>query len=138
MRTALPTPTPETCHFWAGCKSGELRLQRCTSCVQVYFPPRSFCPKCGSRNVEVFAASGRGVLHSYIINHRPRSDMGTQPHSIAVVQLDEGPRMLTNIINCPQTPEALLLDMPVTVVFENQNDEIFLPLFEPAKDRGQL
>lgn len=133
MRDILPTPTPETAHFWEGCKVGELRLQRCESCSHVYFPPRAFCPKCSSRDVAVFPASGMGTLHSYIINHRPRTDMGTEPHSIAVVELSEGPRMMTNIVNCPQTPEALILDMPIQVVFERKNDEIVLPLFEPVK-----
>ena len=59
--------------------------------------------------------------------------MGTEPHSIAVVTLAEGPRMMTNIIGCPQTPEALQLDMPLEVVFEKQNDDIYLPLFKPAE-----
>ena len=58
--------------------------------------------------------------------------MGTEPHSIAVVTLAEGPRMMTNVIGCPQTPEALQLDMPLEVVFEKQNDDISLPLFKPA------
>lgn len=58
--------------------------------------------------------------------------MGTEPHSIAVVTLEEGPRMMTNIVNCPQTPEALLLDMKLQVVFEAQNDKITLPFFKPA------
>src|SRR5882757_9561706 len=120
MRSALPLPTPETAHFWEGCRSGELRLQRCVACAHVYFPPRPFCPKCSSREVAVFTASGRGTLCSYVINHRPRPDMGADPHSIAIVQLQEGPRLMTNIINCPQTPEALVLDMPVEVVFERQ------------------
>ena len=131
MRTALPKPTPETLHFWEGCQAGELRLQRCTSCSHVYFPPRPFCPKCSHRDVETFAASGKGTLYSYVINHRPRPDMGKEPHSIAVVQLAEGPRMMTNIVNCPQTPQALVLDMAVRVTFERQNDDITLPLFEP-------
>ena len=71
--------------------------------------------------------------YSYVINHRPRPDMGTEPYAIAVVQLDEGPRMMTNIVGCPQTPEALVLDMPMQVHFAKQTDEISLPLFEPAK-----
>jgi uncharacterized OB-fold protein len=83
----------------------------------------------------VVVASGRGTLYSYIINHRPRPDMGTEPHSIAVVQLAEGPRMMSNIVHCPQTPDALVLDMPLRVIFEKQNDEIALPLFEPVTDR---
>lgn len=133
MPRMLPEPTPETRHFWEGCKAGELRLQRCTDCKNSYFPPRAFCPKCGSRDVEVYAASGKGKLYSYVINHRPRPDMGTEPHSIAVVELAEGPRMMTNIIGCPQTPEALQLDMNVQVTFQKESDDISLPLFEPAK-----
>jgi uncharacterized OB-fold protein len=129
----LPDPTPETRHFWDGCKEGELRLQRCTECGYSYFPPRAFCPKCSSRAVEIYKASGKGVLWSYVINMRPRPDMGTEPYAIAVVQLDEGPRMMTNIVNCPQTPEALQLDMKVAVTFAKMSDAISLPLFEPAK-----
>jgi uncharacterized OB-fold protein len=133
MPRILPEPTPETRHFWEGCKAGELRLQRCRACAQTYFPPRPFCPACASREVEVFAASGKATLYSYVINHRPRPDMGKEPHSIAVVELDEGPRLMTNVINCPQTPEALRLDMPLQVVFEAVSEEISLPLFEPAR-----
>jgi uncharacterized OB-fold protein len=130
----LPEPTPETRHFWDGCKEGELRLQRCSTCGGgAYFPPRPFCPKCGSREVEVFPASGRAVLWSYVINHRPRPDMGPDPYAIAVVKLDEGPTMMTNIVGCPQTPQALQLDMPVKVVFEKQTDDITLPFFTPAE-----
>ncbi len=132
MDRILPQPTPETRHFWEGCKAGELRLQRCTACEKSYFPPRPFCPACGSRDVSVFAASGKATLYSYVINHRPRSDMGTEPHSIAVVTLAEGPRMMTNVVGCPQTPEALQLDMPLEVTFLQANDDIALPLFQPA------
>ncbi len=131
MDRLLPQPTPETRHFWDGCKAGELRLQRCAACAESYFPPRPFCPACGSREVEVYPASGRAMLYSYVINHRPRADMGKDPHSIAVVQLEEGPRMMTNIVGCPQTPEALTLDMPLEVIFETFGD-IALPFFKPA------
>jgi uncharacterized OB-fold protein len=129
----LPEPTPETRHFWDGCKDGELRLQRCTACQDSYFPPRPFCPKCGSRDVEVYKASGEAVLWSYVINQRPRPDMGTEPYAIAVVKLAEGPTMMTNIVDCPQTPEALQLDMPLKVSFAKQTDDITLPLFAPAE-----
>ena len=132
MPRMLPEPTPETRHFWEGCKDGELRLQRCTDCDHNYFPPRPFCPKCGSRDVEVFKASGKGILYSYVIHHRPVPGF-KPPYAIAVVELEEGPRMMTNIIGCPQTPEALQLDMAVEVVFEKQTDDISLPLFQPAK-----
>ncbi len=128
----LPTPTPETQHFWDGCKKGELLLQRCKTCSESYFPPRPFCPHCASRDVEIYKASGKATLYSYVINHRPRPDMGTQPYAIAVVALDEGPRMMTNITGCPQTPEALVLDMPLKVSFLDASDTIALPLFAPA------
>lgn len=133
MPRTLPRPTPETRHFWEGCQAGELRLQRCLACREAYFPPRPFCPHCASRDVEVFAASGRATLYSYVINHRPRPDIGTEPYAIAVVELDEGPRLMTNVLNCPQTPDALQLDMPLQVLFRAESEEITLPYFEPAR-----
>jgi uncharacterized OB-fold protein len=111
---AKPKPTPETQHFWDGTQAGELRLQRCDACANVYFPPRPFCPSCASRKVSVFNASGKG-------------------NAIAIVELDEGPRMMSNIIDCPQTPEALELDMKLEVAFEKLDDKITLPQFRPAK-----
>ncbi|MGB5903925.1 MAG: OB-fold domain-containing protein [Xanthobacteraceae bacterium] len=130
---ARPIPTPETQHFWDGTKAGELRLQRCDACDHVYFPPRPFCPSCASRKVSVFPASGKATLYSYVINHRPPAPGFTPPYAIAVVTLEEGPRMMTNIVDCPQTPEALVLDMPLKVTFEKLDDAITLPLFAPAK-----
>jgi uncharacterized protein len=129
---ARPKPTPETQHFWDGTRAGELRLQRCDDCAKSYFPPRPFCPACGSRKVSVFKASGKGKLYSYIIHHRPAPGF-TPPYSIAVVELDEGPRMMSNIVDCPQTPEALELDMPLEVKFEKLDEQITLTLFRPAK-----
>ncbi|MDF1856591.1 OB-fold domain-containing protein [Pseudooceanicola sp.] len=128
----LPIPTPETRHFWEGTRIGELRLQRCIACDNTYFPPRPFCPDCGSRDVSIYAASGRGALHSYIINHIGAPGM-KPPFAVAIVELEEGPRMMANIHDCPQTPEALVLDMPLEVSFEKVTDEITLPQFKPAK-----
>jgi uncharacterized protein len=127
----LPVPTPETTHYWEGCAKGELRLQKCKACGNVYFPPRPFCAKCSSREVGVVKASGKATLHTYVIHHRPAPGF-TPPYAIAVVELEEGPRMMTNIVGCPQTPEALRLDMPLVVTFEKQNDTITLPFFKPA------
>lgn len=127
-----PVPTPETQHYWDGAAAGELRLQRCRSCSKAYFPPRPFCPSCGSRDVAVFAASGRATLYSYVINHRPAAPGFTAPYAIAVVELEEGPRLMTNIIDLPQTPEALVLDMPLQVAFQQLDDKITLPVFRPA------
>ena len=127
----IPVPTPETKHFWDGAKSGRLLLQRCEDCGNVYFPPRPFCCKCCSRKVEVFEASGRGILLSYIISHRDVPGY-TAPYSIAIVELEEGPRIISNIVGCDQTPEALVLDMPLEVSFLKLSDEISLPQFRPA------
>jgi uncharacterized OB-fold protein len=126
-----PQPTPETQHYWDGAREGELRLQRCDDCGKAYFPPRPFCPACAGRNVVVFAASGRGRLFSYVIHHRAAPGF-TPPYAIAVVELEEGPRLMTNIVGCPQTPEALVLDMPLEVVFEKLDDLISLPMFRPV------
>ncbi len=129
----VPQPTPETQHYWDGANVGELRLQTCNSCDHTYFPPRPFCPKCGSRDVKVIKASGKGRLYSYIINHMPAPGY-TPPFVVAVVELEEGPRVMTNIVDCPQTPEAMQLDMPLEVTFERLNDDIALPQFKPARD----
>ena len=129
----MPVPTPETQHYWDGAKAGELLLQRCKDCSKTYFPPRPFCPECASRSVEVIKASGKGKLYSYIINHRPAPGFEEEaPYAIAVVELDEGPRLMTNIVDCEQTPEALQLDMALEVTFEKINDDISLPQFRPA------
>lgn len=127
-----PKPTPETVHFWEGTRSGELRLQRCRDCQHTYFPPRPFCPTCHSDAIDVVASSGKAKLYSYVISHRPAPGF-KPPYAIAVVELEEGPRMMTNIIDCPQTPAALQVDMPLTVAFEKVDDEITLALFRPAK-----
>ena len=128
---ARPVPTPETKHFWDGTREGELRLQRCDACAKTYFPPRPFCPACGHREVSVVKASGKATLYSYVIHHRKVPGF-TPPYAIAVVELEEGPRMMTNIVECPQTPEALVLDMPLVVSYAKMDDEITLPLFKPA------
>lgn len=127
----VPEPTPETRPFWDGTAAGELRLQRCTSCGHAYFYPRPVCPSCGSTAVEWFAASGLASLCSYTINYRPPASFG-EPYAIAVVELAEGPRMMANIVGIANTPENLVLDMPLRVVFEERGD-ISLPQFAPAE-----
>jgi uncharacterized protein len=129
---AVPVPTPETKPYWDGCAAGELRIQRCTDCAEPYFYPRPICPSCGSANVEWFTASGKATLYSYIINHRPAPGFEA-PYVIAVVQLAEGPRMMTNLTGVPATPAALVLDMPLRVSFEERGD-ISLPVFTPDRE----
>lgn len=128
-----PLPTPETQHYWDGAKRGELLIQQCDGCAHYYFPPRPFCPKCASRDVTVRKASGKASLYSYVISHQLRPGQ-EGPFAIAVVELAEGPRMMTNIVGCAQTPEALQLDMPLQVTFEEWDDVITLPKFTPAKN----
>jgi len=128
----MPKATPETQHFWEGTKAHELRLQRCDDCKHTYFPPRPFCPECSSRKVSIFKASGKASLYSYIINQRQGpGEVFKPPYAIAVVELEEGPRMMTHIVDIEQTPEALVLDMALEVTFEDIDDEISLPKFRP-------
>jgi|TARA_B100000959_G_scaffold236214_1_gene254912 hypothetical protein len=128
----IPEPTPETQHYWDGARQGELRLQKCDSCHSIYFPPRPFCPECGSCEVSVVTATGRATLYSYVINHLPSPGFES-PFAIAVVELEEGPRLMSNIVDCEQTPEALQLDMPLEVTFQKLSDGITLPQFRPVK-----
>ncbi|MFF9040604.1 Zn-ribbon domain-containing OB-fold protein [Streptomyces sp. NPDC014892] len=130
LHRPIPVPTPETSHFWAGTRVGELRLQRCLACDVPYFPPRPFCPRCGGRDVEIVVASGRATLASYVISHLPAPGFDP-PYAIALIELEEGPRMLTNIVDCAQTPETLQLDMALVVTFAELTAEITLPYFRP-------
>jgi uncharacterized OB-fold protein len=130
---AAPVPTPETQPYWDGCAAGELRIQRCLDCGKPYFYPRPVCPSCGSGRVEWFTASGQATLYSYVINHRPAAGFEDDvPYAIAVVELAEGPRMMTSIRGVPATPEALVLDMPLRVAFEQRGD-VWLPVFTPGQ-----
>ncbi|MFC7034708.1 Zn-ribbon domain-containing OB-fold protein [Nonomuraea rubra] len=127
-----PKPTPETQPFWDGTAAGELRIQRCKPCARHYFYPRPSCPRCGGDEVEWVRASGRATLYSYVINHRPAPGFEDEaPYAIAVVELQEGQGMMTNLVGVPNTPEHLELDMELQVVFERRGD-VSVPLFEPA------
>jgi uncharacterized OB-fold protein len=110
---AVPVPTPETQPFWDGCAAGELRLQRCLDCGKPYFYPRPACPACGSPNVEWFTASGDATLYSYVISHRPaRGFEDDGPYAIAVVELAEGPRMMTSLAGVPRGDMTLPVFTP--------------------------
>lgn len=128
---AIPVPTPETAPYWEGAKAGELRIQRCRECTNAYFYPRPLCPNCGSGDVEWFTASGRATLASYIISERAAPGFEA-PYVIAIVELQEGPRMMTNVVGVDPTPDNLELDMPLMVQFEDRG-EISVPVFAPAE-----
>ena len=132
-RKPLPVPTPETAPYWEGLKRHELRIQRCRDCSRAYFYPRPFCPRCFSANVEWFTASGKAKLHTYEVIHRAAPAFaGDTPYVLAVVELEEGPRMMTNIIGVDPEPADLVLDMPLEISYETASDDITLPKFRPA------
>jgi uncharacterized protein len=132
-RKPLPVPTPETEPFWEGLRQHQLRIQRCKECGRAYFYPRPFCPRCFSSNVEWFTASGRAKLHTYeIINRAPAAFAQDAPYVLAVVELDEGPRMLTNIVGVEPEPAKLPLDLPLEIVYDDASETITLPKFRPA------
>ena len=132
----LPQPTPETQPYWDGCREGELRIQHCNGCQSYFFYPRIFCPKCLSTDVEWRKVSGKGKLLTYVISARPAPGFEDEmPYSIAIVQLDEGPHMMSNIVNTEVTPQNLKAGMPVEVVFQELG-EISLPRFQPVGAGG--
>jgi len=134
---ALPSPTPETAPFWDGCKQHELRIQFCTDCQAYFFYPRIFCPRCLSDAVECRTVSGNGTLLTYVLSARPAPGFEDElPYAIAIVRLDEGPHLMTNIVNVEMTPENLPVGLPVSVVFDDINDAITLPKFQPAAAGG--
>lgn len=130
MGKPLPQPTPDTAPFWEATKQHELKMQYCADCSRFYYYPRMYCRYCMGSNIEWRQLSGRGKLHTYVINHRPPPGRDPeQPYVIAIVELDEGPRMMTNIVIENPTPDKLPIDAAVEVVWDDVNDDITLPLF---------
>ena len=128
----IPYPSPETQPFWDACRRHELMLPFCKACDQFFFYPRAFCPRCFSWDIDWRACTGHGTLYSFAIQFRPQMMGFMTPYVTAIVQLDEGPRMMTNLIGIDPTPEAIRCDMPVEVSWEDVTDEVTLPLFKPA------
>jgi uncharacterized OB-fold protein len=130
----LPRPLhPEfTRPFWEAAKRHELVMPRCKTCDHLFFYPRSECPRCFSDNIEWVPVSGRGRLYSFTIVNQPANPAfrDDAPHAYAVVQLDEGPRLVSNIVECDL--EALAVDMPLVAVFDDVTPEWTLVKFKPA------
>ena len=128
----LPAPSPVTQPFWDGLREGELRIQRCLDCAKYVFYPRTACHYCLSDRLEWVKASGRGTLYSFTIVRRAMNPafQADVPYVFAIVELEEGPRVTTNIVNCPL--EALRVDMPVMAVYDRVTPEAALLKFEPA------
>jgi uncharacterized OB-fold protein len=132
----MPTPMPETRPYWDAAKDGRLTLQTCHDCAKPYFPPRPFCPRCGGRDVGWIDASGRGTLHSFIINHLPAPGY-PPPFIVAIVELEEGPRMMANIVDCPADPTLLTIDMPLELTFEKRTEDITVPQFRRVQGNAK-
>jgi uncharacterized protein len=126
----LPRPTATSRPFWEGAKRHELMLQRCSGCEGFIYYPRDRCPNCLSDRLEWQRVSGRGKLYTYTIVRRASTRLfADKPYVLAIVELDEGPRMTTNL---EATPEKIKIGMPVTVYFDDVTPEQTLVKFRPA------
>ncbi len=128
----LPHPSPISAPYWAAAKRHKLALQRCAACERFVFYPRALCPHCGSAELVWGEASGRGQIYTFTVARRAtmRPFEPDVPYVIAVVELEEGPRMTTNIVDCD--PDAIRVGMPVVAAFEDVTPEITLVKFRPV------
>ena len=133
--TSSPTREPPSyselaAPYWEGASQGHMTIQQCDDCSRPIFPPRPVCPDCWSTSVSWRPASGRARIESFSIVHRaPNETFAAEvPYVVALVLLDEGPRMMTNIVGC--SPEDVVIDMRVHAVF-TQYDGFVLPQFVP-------
>jgi uncharacterized OB-fold protein len=128
----VPDVTPETKTYWAGAAKGQLFLRKCNSCGLVYYYPRALCPDCFSEDVDWVESSGTGDVYSYsttdAINGWPADDL---PLVVAYVELDEGPRMMTNV---KADPDVIEIGTRVKVKFVETNEtDIGIPVFVPVE-----
>ncbi len=132
----LPTPDPLTKIYWDSVKAHAMQLQKCADCGQFIFYPRAVCPGCFSRNLQWTPVSGRGKIYGFTINmgrHPSTAAFGADvPYVIALVELEEGPRMMTNIVGVEPSPEHVKVGMDVVVQYDDVTDSITLPKFKPA------
>jgi len=129
----LPKLNADTKPFWDGCRNHELRFQKCTECGHVRWPPSIICPLCYSNRTEWIRASGKGKVFSFVVYHKAyhpafEADL---PYVVAIVELEEGPHFLTNIVGCD--PDAVSCEMPVNVIWEDVTEEFSLPKFRPSE-----
>jgi uncharacterized protein len=133
-RKPLPRPLNPllTQPFWEAARRHELVMPRCKTCDCLFFYPRSECPRCLHTDLEWARVSGRGRLHSYTIVYQPANAAfkDDAPYIYAVVQLDEGPRMVSNVVQC--NPDEVRVDMPLVAVFDDVTPEWTLVKFKPA------
>ncbi|MPZ12877.1 MAG: hypothetical protein GEU73_00355 [Chloroflexi bacterium] len=137
MKAAPRRPLPqvsdiETKPFWEGCARGEILLQRCLDCSAVRHPPSPICSGCLSSRLEWVPASGNATVYSFVVVHRAFHAAFEEdvPYVVAIVELEEGPHMLSNVVEVP--PESVEIGMPLRVCFDCVSDEVTLPKFKPA------
>ena len=133
--SALPTPSPLVTvaneRFWKATSEGRFELQRCDECEIVIWFPRRQCPTCWSENLSTFDASGKGVVYSYtVVRKGAHAYKEVAPFVIAYVELEEGPRVMTNIVDCD--PESVKVGMPVDLVFHDTGAGNALYRFRPV------
>lgn len=134
---SIPRPTislsPDAAPFWEAARRRELSLPWCERCEAFFFYPRTACPACGSRQISWRPASGRGRLYTFCIHHHPAlPGFGDSlPFVTAIVELEEGPRLMTFLTGVAPDPGAITCDMPVVVDFVEVNDGHVLPIFRP-------
>jgi uncharacterized OB-fold protein len=129
MTIPLPRPTSLSRPHWEGCRAGELRVQRCRDCAAFVFIPQPLCTRCQSEALEWVASSGRGAVYSYTVVHRAPRPAFETPYVVAIVELEEGWHMLTNLIDV--APGDVRVGLPVEVAFREMSGEITLPYFRP-------
>jgi uncharacterized OB-fold protein len=129
----LPVPDPVTRPFWESLKARAIQLQRCGACGLYVYYPRALCPACSSDDLAWTPVSGRGVVHAFTIPHRhPNAAfMANGPYVVALVELEEGARMLSTLVDVPATPEAVRVGLPVEIVYDDVTAEVTLPRFRP-------
>ena len=128
----LPTIVGETRPYWEMCKRGQLMVQRCDSCQEYQFYPRGIGANCWSNDIQWVASSGRGTVWTFTVTYQNRTtgfDQG--PYVLALVELEEGVRMFTNVVEC--APGDVKIGMPVEVTFVQATDQITIPYFKPAE-----
>ena len=128
----LPIIEADNVPYWEYCRKHELRMQKCTRCGHIRFPVGIVCPKCHSMEAEWTRLSGKGKVWSYVIFSRvyhPAYENDI-PYAVGIIQLDEGPRMESNIVGCQM--EDIKVDMPVELFFDDVTDEFSLPKFKPV------
>ena len=130
--TRIEPPVTETTQpFWDGTREKRFLVQWCVDCAQPVFFPREVCPGCLGTNLEWRPSTGRGVVHAVTVEYKPQNPAMADraPYAVALVDLDDGIRMLSNVVGCP--PEEITVGMPVQVTWEELSDGRNLPLFEP-------